>query len=436
MLLSESERTAFLATVNATHQAFVERFPGTTARQPTHVLYGGLHLFSEDTISKLARVAGSMWETYVPDPASLTAIFGTAAALAPRLYARVARKLSEEAIEDYRIDSEDGYGHRADVEEDEHASTAGAAFARLMREGRPPPFLGLRIKPLSPDLAPRAVRTLERFVAAAGSAIPHGFIVTLPKITSADQLSAAAHLVELIEARASLPTGTFRLEAMMESAPGLLEASGACVLPSFVAAAKGRLFSVHLGAYDYTASLEIAAPVQTLSHPACEQLRQVMKLSFAGTSVFVADGATTQLPLAVHKGANLGADQVAQNTASVVEAFRAHARNVDHALESGIYQGWDLHPGQLIPRYVATFGFFLAHQAAMTRRLSNFVERLGQATSLGTSFDDAATGQGLLNFFLRGWACGAFTDDDVRASGLSLEEVKRRDFGLIASARR
>jgi hypothetical protein len=50
-------------------------------------------------------------------------------------------------------------------------------------------------------------------------------------------------------------------------------------------------------------------------------------------------------------------------------------------------------------------------------------------------FDDAATGQGLLNFFVRGVACGALGDEDVRASGLSLEELRARSFARIALAR-
>ena len=38
-------------------------------------------------------------------------------------------------------------------------------------------------------------------------------------------------------------------------------------------------------------------------------------------------------------------------------------------------------------------------------------------------FDDAATGQGLLNYFLRGISCGAVTEDEALATGLTLEEI-------------
>jgi len=51
-------------------------------------------------------------------------------------------------------------------------------------------------------------------------------------------------------------------------------------------------------------------------------------------------------------------------------------------------------------------------------------------------FDDAATGQGLLNFFLRGLACGAISEQETRATGLSLEELRTRSFVKILAGRR
>ena len=51
-------------------------------------------------------------------------------------------------------------------------------------------------------------------------------------------------------------------------------------------------------------------------------------------------------------------------------------------------------------------------------------------------FDDAATGQGLLNYFLRGIACGAVTEDEALATGLSLDEIRSKSFVKIMAARR
>ena len=108
-----------------------------------------------------------------------------------------------------------------------------------------------------------------------------------------------------------------------------------------------------------------------------------------------------------------------------------------HSLINGYYQGWDLHPAQLPSRYAAVYSFFHEALPAATARLRNFVEKAAQATLVGDVFDDAATGQGLLNYFLRGINSGAFTEDDVSSStGLTLEELRTRSFAKILELRR
>jgi hypothetical protein len=42
----------------------------------------------------------------------------------------------------------------------------------------------------------------------------------------------------------------------------------------------------------------------------------------------------------------------------------------------------------------------------------------------------------LLNFFLRGHACGALSDGDVSATGLTRDELAMRNFSAIFSKRR
>ena len=92
-------------------------------------------------------------------------------------------------------------------------------------------------------------------------------------------------------------------------------------------------------------------------------------------------------------------------------AWRLHSEHVRHSLVTGFYQGWDLHPAQLPSRYAAVYAFFLEGLDAASERLRNFVEKAAQATLVGDVFDDAATGQGLLNYFLRAMNCGAITED-------------------------
>jgi hypothetical protein len=110
---------------------------------------------------------------------------------------------------------------------------------------------------------------------------------------------------------------------------------------------------------------------------------------------------------------------------------------VRRSLEGAFYQGWDLHPAQLPTRYAAVFAFFLEGLDAASARLRNFVEKAGQATLVGEIFDDAATGQGLLNYFLRALGCGAITEPEaVEKSGLTIAELRSRSFGTILRGRR
>src|SRR6202035_1458424 len=99
-----------------------------------------------------------------------------------------------------------------------------------------------------------------------------------------------------------------------------------------------------------------------------------------------------------------------------------------HSLVNGFYQGWDLHPGQLPSRYGTVYAFFLRSLPATSERLKNFISKAAQATLHGDTFDDAATGQGLLNFFLRGVNCGALTEQEALATGLTIDELRSRSF--------
>ena len=64
------------------------------------------------------------------------------------------------------------------------------------------------------------------------------------------------------------------------------------------------------------------------------------------------------------------------------------------------------------------------------------MQKAAQATLVGDVFDDAATGQGLLNYFLRAMNCGAITEDEaVEKSGLTLDELRSRSFVRILARR-
>ena len=208
---------------------------------------------------------------------------------------------------------------------------------------------------------------------------------------------------------------------------------------SLVAAGGGRIGGAHFGTYDYTALCGITASWQHMRHPVCDFAKHMMQVALAQSGVQLSDGATNILPVAPHRaaaGQELTQSQKRENAESVHRAWKVHFDDATHSLVHGYYQGWDLHPAQLPTRYAAVYAFFLSALPAATARLRNFVEKAAQATLAGDVFDDAATGQGLLNFFIRGLSSGALTLDEARATGLSVEELQSRSFLRILDGRR
>jgi hypothetical protein len=165
-----------------------------------------------------------------------------------------------------------------------------------------------------------------------------------------------------------------------------------------------------------------------------------MQVALAGTGVWISDGATNVLPVPRHRASPdrpLAEAQIRDNREAVHAAWRLHYGHVRHSLEGGFYQGWDLHPAQLPTRFAALYVFFRTGLDAASARLKNFVDKAGQATLVGEVFDDAATGQGLLNYFLRAWSCGAISEAEAgEKSGLSVDELRGRSFAKILMARR
>ncbi len=383
-------------------------------RQPVHVVYGGAHLFKSDTTRKLGKLAERTLAEYAPDAATLAEAVGLRHDLAATVYGRIVEKLCHEPVEDFRIDFEDGFGIRSDAEEDAAADAAAAQLNKGLEDGTLPAFIGLRVKSFGPESKPRALRTLNRFLKAAGR-LPEEFVVTLPKITELDQVPA------LLEALAPYPN--IGVELMVETSLSLRK------LLELVELAEGRCVGAHFGPYDYTASLGITSHNQHLLHPACHFARSTMLMTLAGSGIALSDGPTNILPIPPHRGNGLSESQKTQNRAVVHRAWKLHYQHVRDALYNGFYQGWDLHPAQLPIRYAAVYSFFLEGLDAASERLRNFVRMAMQASMVGDVFDDAATGQGLRNYFLRAVSCGAVPESDIPAlTGLTLEELRSARF--------
>jgi Domain of unknown function (DUF6986) len=424
------------------NKAFMRRYPGeSNRRQAVHTVYGGAHLFKADSAQKLGAVALRSLEEYAPDAKTLADVLGISAS--EKIYARIIEKLRREAVEDFRLDFEDGYGNRPDEEEDGHAASAAGEVARGLAAGTLPPFIGIRIKPLNEDLRARSIRTLDIFMTAllreTAGKLPNGFVITVPKIQLPEQMTAAVRLFEILERKNNLESGTLKIEPMIETPQAIINGEGRLGLHSLVDAAEGRCGSIHFGVYDYTASCGITAAYQAMRHPACDFARQVMLVSMAGTGIHLSDGATNILPVGPHRaneGKPLTDDQLRQNREAVHGAWRLGFDDNMHSLRNGFFQGWDLHPAQFVTRYAAVYHFFLGSLESASNRLKTFVEKAALASLFGDVFDDAATGQGLLNFFLRGMACGAITEEEALATGLSLEEIRSRSFLKILLGRR
>ncbi|HET9440358.1 MAG TPA: hypothetical protein VFO52_09315 [Longimicrobiales bacterium] len=396
-------------------------------RQPVHTVYGGAHLFRFDTAIRLGRIAVRLMDDHLPDPAQITTLFGVESRFAETIHTRVRAKLEREAVEDFRIDFEDGYGNRSDEEEDGHAVSAATEVRNGYEQKTLPPYIGLRIKPMSKELERRSVRTLELFLSTLFDArvnpeLTSRFFVTLPKLTDRNQpAQLAEHLGEL-EQNLGLPTGSLHFEIMVETPQTLFGPDGLAVARLMVNAGGGRVSAAHFGTYDFTAACNITAAHQHMHHPVCDFARSMMQVSL-GDLVWLSDGSTAVLPVG--------------DTESIQRAWQMHYHDVRRSLMLGFYQGWDLHPGQIVTRYIALYSFFLEAYDAAAGRLHNFMKNAAQATLLGNSFDDAATGQGLLNYFLRGINSGAFGEDEViAATGLRLEELRTRSFSKILEMRR
>ncbi len=424
-------------------------FPGEPEdRQPVHTVYGGAHLFRADSARKLGAVAVAALDEYAPDARTLHEALkfevtdGDPEAFAATVRTRVVEKLRREPVEDFRIDFEDGYGNRPDEEEDGHAIAAAQEVASGAAAGTLPPFIGIRIKPMSNELYARSLRTLDLFITALvranGGRLPPNFVVTVPKIMIGGQVTAVARACTALERSLKLQKGAIRLELMIETPQSILAPDGSSALRALVAAGQGRVSGAHFGTYDYTALCGITAAWQHMRHQACDFAKHMMQVALAQSGVKLSDGATNIMPVGPHRataGAKLTDAQQRENRAAVHRAWKIHFDDARHSLVNGFYQGWDLHPAQLPTRYAAVYAFFLSARPAATARLRNFVDKAAQATLVGDVFDDAATGQGLLNFFARGLSSGALTMEEARETGLTPEELHGRSFLEIVRKR-
>ncbi len=470
--IPEKEKQVLLDQLQTANLTFQQTYPGDKPdRQPVHTVYGGANLFKADTCIKMGEIALKNLQTYAPNFVVLANVLQLngyeqlprqqsgmealtnklnkmqeterkqePAWLSYTVYNKIIQKLQTEAVEDFRIDFEDGFGNRPDAEEDATAVQAAQELATGMKNKTISPFIGIRIKPFTEDLKQRGVRTLDIFLSTlleqTHGVLPNNFVVMLPKVTIPEQVVTLVRLFELFEKTHQLTPGALKMETMVEATQIIMDDEGRNPLLRIIKASEGRCIAAHFGTYDYTASCGITAKYQTMAHPVCDFAHHMTKVALAGTGIFLSDGATNVMPIGAHRGDSLTFEQMAENRELVHQAWRTGFHHTMHSLINGLYQGWDLNPAQLPMRYAATYNFFLNSYDDAVFRLKTFVERAAISTLTKDIFDDAATGQGLLNFFLKAMNCGAINEEEATATGLTIDEIRSRSFYRILEGRR
>jgi citrate lyase beta subunit len=362
------------------------RFPGEwPERQPVHTCY----VPADAVVPGLAAEWGSaalaaLDEHGLPD-------LGLDAALLEAVLPRVRAKLATEPVEDLRVDAEDGYRGAPEAEDDD-VRRAAAIVAADRVAGTAPPSLGIRAKSLEASTRHRGVRSLDLFL---GEFEGGRAVVTLPKVTEAEQVAAFLPVLEALETAHGV---ALDLELQVETPQAVLGPDGVATVARMVHVAGPRLIGLHYGTYDYSAALGIAAAHQSSHHPAADFAKQVMQVAVAGTGAHAVDGSTNVLPVGDR-------DQVHR-------AWQLHSWLVSRALQRGFYQGWDLHPAQLVTRYAATYAFYRAALPAAVARLAAYLDRVD-----GGVLDEPATARALATVLLRGLDCGAVDEEEIGAEG-------------------
>ncbi|MER7175916.1 DUF6986 family protein [Streptomyces mesophilus] len=412
------EISASLAPVDAELERRYPGDPGT--RQPVHTVYVPGEVFQADTIRSWGDQALSSLDEHAPDAETFAKVLGLSDELAAPVYDRVRAKLEREPIEDLRVDFEDGYKGK---DEDADAARAAQLIADAYKNGTAAPYMGIRMKCMEAPVRDRGIRTLDVFLTGLMEAggLPEGLVLTLPKVTYPEQVTAMVRLVEQFEKTRGLAAGRIGFEIQIETSQSILGADGTATVAKMIDAAEGRATGLHYGTFDYSACLGVSAAYQASDHPAADHAKAIMQVAAAGTGVRVSDGSTNVLPIGT--------------TEQVHEAWRLHYGLTRRALARAYYQGWDMHPRHIPTRYAAVFAFYREGFEAAAKRLAAYANHVD-----GAVMDEPATAKALAGYLLRGLDCGALDTGEVtRLTGLTLARLQTysgpRRADLTASAK-
>ncbi|GAA2298576.1 HpcH/HpaI aldolase/citrate lyase family protein [Streptomyces kunmingensis] len=398
--------SASLAPVDAELERRYPGDPGT--RQPVHTVYVPGDAFDAGTVRSWGDQALAQLDEHAPDAASFAAVLGLADELAGPVYSRVRAKLEREPVEDLRVDFEDGYRPASSADEDETAARAARVISQAYENGTAAPYMGIRMKCMEAPVRDRGIRTLDIFLTGLmeHGGLPDGLVLTLPKVTYPEQVTAMVRLLEAFEKQHGLDAGRLGFEIQIETSQSILAADGTAAVARMIDAAEGRATGLHYGTFDYSACLGVSAAYQASDHPAADHAKAVMQVAAAGTGVRVSDGSTNVLPVG--------------STAKVHDAWRLHYGLTRRALARAYYQGWDMHPGHIPTRYAAVFAFYREGFEQAAARLAAYARQAS-----GDIADEPATAKALAGYLLRGLDCGALDVAEVaRLSGLTRADLE------------
>ncbi|WP_063837496.1 DUF6986 family protein, partial [Streptomyces sp. NRRL WC-3549] len=353
------------ASLTAVDAELARRYPGDPGtRQPVHTVYVPADAFEAGTPRSWGDRALAALDAHAPDAAALAEVLSVPGELAEAVHDRVRAKLEREPVEDLRIDFEDGYGLRPDAEEDEAAARAARLVAEAYADGTAAPYTGIRMKCMEAGVRDRGIRTTDIFLTGLMRAggLPDGLVLTLPKVTYPEQVTAFVRLLEAFEDAHGLPSGRIGFEIQIETSQSILAADGTAAVARMIGAAEGRATGLHYGTFDYSACVGVSPAHQASDHPAADHAKAVMQVAAAGTGVRVCDGSTNVLPVG--------------SARQVHDAWRLHYGLTRRALARAYYQGWDMHPGHLPTRYAAVYTFY---REGLELSLIHISERAGKA---------------------------------------------------------
>ena len=470
--INQQAKESILSKLSPANQAFNQIYKGDRSdRQPIHTVYQGAHHFNRNAIKDFKVKGYTTYMAYAYDIGKFGRAFqlknyeslptdknrallleDELKALSPEelkqhphgftylIQQKVLNRLQHESVEDYRIDFEDGFGSKSNEEEDRIAIYVGKELAEAMKLKQLPYYIGLRVKAFTEELNERSIRTIDlvltELLSHSNGKLPENFVIMLPKVTIPEQVDALTDLLSIFEEQHNLPNNAIKMEMMVETTQAVMAADGTNPLYRFIKASKDRCHAMHFGTYDYTASCGITAAYQEMDHPVCDFAHHMTKVALAHTGIWLSDGATNTIPIGPHTEIN-NIEEYEENLKVVHAAWLKGYKNIRHSLWNGFYQGWDLYAEQLPMRYAAVYAFFLESYPSAVKRMKAYLDNVFSSTTTddGGIAEDAATGQALLNFFLKAENCGAISMEEIMVTGLTKAEIESRSFARILKGR-